>query len=125
MKEVNKLTMRLTMVLAVCLFVIPAVTRAITIEAETFVSSHNQGGLPIYLVSCSGASGGYAVEGFDHVGDWIQVAFSTSGSATYIDSLRSAGRLNEESDIRVTYLGSGPGGSDLISTFHTIGLGIS
>lgn len=107
------------------ILVFPITIHALTIEAENFISSHDEGGTQIYVVACSGASGGYAVEGFDYVGDWIELAFSTSGSATYVDSLRSAGLLGAQSDIRATYLGAGPGGTDLTSTFHTVGKGIS
>ncbi|MGQ9604106.1 MAG: hypothetical protein ACUVUU_07815 [bacterium] len=116
---------RIVVIILACLFIIPVIAEAITIEAEGFISSHDEGGVAIYVVACSGASGGYAVEGFDYVGDWIEIAFSIAQSATFIDSLRSAGLLYEESDIIATYLGAGPGSSDLTSIFHTVGKGIS
>lgn len=96
----------------------------IVVEAENFVNHYNAGGLDIVWVSCSGASGGRAVEGFDTTGDWIEIAVNVPETYVYVDSLRSAGELDAESDIELKIFGAEPGGTDVTSGYHTIGLGI-
>ncbi len=102
----------------------PALALAFALEAEDFVASHDEGGVSIYVTSCSGASGGLAVEGFDFVGDWIELSLNLSQPGSFVDTLRSAGLLEAENDVRITYVGAGPEGSDLTSSFHTVGFGI-
>ena len=97
---------------------------AIVVEAESFVSSYNAGGDPIVVVDCSGASGGKAVEGFDTAGDWIEVMLNVPEAYGYVDSVRSAGYLEEEADLATTVFGAAPGGEDVMSAYHTVGLGI-
>lgn len=96
----------------------------IVIEGETFVASQDLGGLPIAWTYCSGASGGKAVDGLDIPGEWIELVLETPDVGSFTDSLRSAGLLDEESDLRSTVVNGGPGGTDLVSSFHTVGLGI-
>ena len=97
---------------------------SILVEAESFVASHDSGGSSIVIVPCASASGGQAVDGFDHVGDWIEVVVSVSQVGAYADSLRSAGDTGRLSEIGATIFGGGPGGSDLSSTYDTVGFGI-
>jgi hypothetical protein len=95
------------------------------VEAESYVASHNAGGLSIYVTACSGASEGYAVEGYDYPGDWIEVILNMPETGTFADSLRSASTpTGIESDYASTIFAGGIGGQDLISAFHTVGLGI-
>jgi len=101
-----------------------SMTNEIVIEAEDLTDFHDIGGTLIHLVTCSGASGGHAVEGFDTPGEWIEIVFQVDSAGIYADSLRSAGNLGWESDLRVTIFNSGPQGEDLYSTFHTYGQGI-
>jgi hypothetical protein len=101
-----------------------AAPAAILVEAESFVASHNAGGGIIYTVSCSGASGGYAVEGVDTVGDWIEMMVTIPETYGYSDSLHSAGSYGIESDFAMTIFGASPGGGDAASAYHTVGLGI-
>ena len=97
--------------------------QGILVEAETFISYHNEGGdIPI-VVSCSAASNGLAVEGFDYPGDWIEVSL-TVWNGSFTDSITSAGLLDSASTIRATIFGAGPGGSQLTSSFSTYGAGI-
>lgn len=96
----------------------------IMIEAEDYVASHDIGGAVIQTVSCSAASGGEAVEGFDTPGEWIEVVLNVSHVGSYADWIRSAGLTGYESDLQSTVFGGGPGGADLVSTYHTVGLGI-
>jgi len=121
-EEVNRLTRLL--VLAPIVLLLPGLAFGLVLEAEDFVAYHDEGGVSIYVVSCSGASGGLAVEGFDTVGDWIELDLEIAEAGSFVDTLRSAGLLVEESDLMITYLGAGPEGSDLTSTFHTFGQGI-
>jgi hypothetical protein len=114
----------LAMMLAVIL--LPALIYAhdITVEAESYTNSFNAGGTAIYSTACSGASGGYAVEGFDAPGDWIEVTLTTPELAAYGDTLRSAGLYGYESDMRITIMNGAQGGGDLESYYHPVGLGI-
>ncbi|MFZ1947096.1 MAG: hypothetical protein WAW06_06085 [bacterium] len=98
--------------------------QAVTAEAENFIASYNAGGEEIYWLGCSGASGGRAVEGVDTAGDWIEIAVDVPTTYGYADTLRSAGNTLEESYFQVTIPGACPGGGDVVSTYHTVGLGI-
>jgi hypothetical protein len=97
---------------------------AVVIEAEDYVTAHDEGGATIYITTCSGASGGRAIEGFDWPGDWIEVVFNVSEAGSMADSLRSAGVENVASGFKSTIVGAGPGGVDLSSSYDTMGLGI-
>ena len=112
--------------LAACLVLLvwASAAPAIVVEAESFVGSYNVGGDPIAVVDCSGASGGKAVEGFDTAGEWIEVILNVPEPYAYVDSVRSAGYLQEETDLATTVFGAAPGGEDVISAYHLVGLGI-
>jgi hypothetical protein len=60
------------------------------LEAENMIDSLNAGGDPILKASCTSASGGYAVDGVDADGEWIEIAFQIWESTCFTDSLRSA-----------------------------------
>ena len=96
----------------------------VLVEAENFVNSYNAGGDEIIVVTCSAASGGFAVEGFDAPGDWIEIGVTVPETYLYVDSLRSAGDLDVQSGIGLTVFGASPGGSDVTSGYRTVGLGI-
>ena len=115
---------RLLLLAGLVLLLSTSGAQAIIIEAESFVASHNAGGSTITVVSCSGASGGYAVEGFDTPGDWIEMILNVPEIYGYADSLRSAGEYGFASDIRSTIFGADPNGWDVLSTYHTMGQGI-
>ncbi len=78
----------------------------------------------IYVTACSGASGGYAVEGFDFPGDWVELILETYENESRVDRLRSGGDLGVASQLRSTIFGGGPLGEDLVSDFATMGAGI-
>jgi len=109
--------------LFICLAAGTACAQGILVEAETFLSYHNEGGSIPYVVSCSAASNGLAVEGFDYPGDWIEVTL-TAWNGSFVDSLRSAGLPDSASTIMTTVFGAAPGGGDLSSVFSTYGMGI-
>jgi len=80
-----------------CLWAAAAFAQTIRVEAEDYLAEgggfHDEGGVAIGDVSCSAASpagAGRAVEGFDYVGDWIQIRFTLATASCLIDSLRSA-----------------------------------
>lgn len=98
--------------------------QAIIVEAEDYVASYDAGGTAIYVTACSGASGGYAIEGFDHPGDWIEIVLNIGENESRYDWLRSAGDDGKTSDLRSTIYGAGPAGEDHVSDFSTQGLGI-
>jgi len=114
------------LVAVACLIILSAGTAqaAIVVEAENFGNHYNAGGNDIAWVSCSAASGGRAVEGFDTTGDWIEIAVTVPDTYVYVDSLRSAGLAGAESDVELKIFGAEPGGTDVTSGYHTIGLGI-
>ncbi len=70
-----------------------AFSQTLRLEAENFIASHNIGGGDVYVRSCSAASGGYAVDGLDREGEWIQLALELPESFCFFDSVRSAGSL--------------------------------
>jgi hypothetical protein len=110
----------------VALFFASANAQSIRVEAESYiyVAYHDEGGVALNVVSCSGASGGQAVEGFDFPGDWIEVILEVPENGSFCDSLRSGGLTAHECDLQSTVFGAGPLGEDLVSAFHTIGEGI-
>lgn len=78
--------------LLVLLLVIFATALAdLRLEAEIMVDSHDLGGVPIGIVSCSAASGFRAVDGLDVDGEWLQLQFTLDAPACFVDSVRSAG----------------------------------
>jgi hypothetical protein len=123
-KEVKSLVRVIAIIGLVVLTFATANAQTIVVEAENYVTFSNKGGTTIYVTSCSGASGGLAVEGFDWVGDWIEVVVNIPEAGSYADSLRSAGLLSIASEIQSTVLNGEPGGGDHISTFNMVGLGI-
>jgi hypothetical protein len=123
-KEVNLLARLLLALIFIALLSSSAGAESIWVEAEAYTASFDAGGLAIYITGCSGASGGMAVEGFDYPGDWIELKLTVGESGAFVDSLRSGGLLNAESDIRATIYGAGTVGDDLVSDFHTYGYGV-
>jgi hypothetical protein len=111
-------------VLAVAVLAATAASAAVKVEAESYVASYNIGGNGIGIVSCSAASGGYAVEGFDVVGEWIEMMVTIPETYGYADTLRSAGEYGVESDIAMAIFSAYPGGGDVSSAYHTVGEGI-
>jgi len=116
-----KLTAVLTaaMLLPACLY-----AHDITLEAEDYTYWHNEGNTTIYETPCSGASGGYAMEGFDYVGDWIEYELTVFVAGAYADTLRSACLYGLQSHVRVTIYGGAPGGGDITSEYQPVGMGI-
>jgi hypothetical protein len=115
---------KIAVIAAALLLAAAGATAAIVVEAESFVASHNAGGGSIFWLSCSGASGGRAVEGFDAVGDWIEIMVTITETYGYSDSLRSAGEYSIQSDISMIIFGAYPGGGDATAAYHTVGEGI-
>ena len=123
-KEVKFLARALAIIVLTILMFSAANAQTITVEAELYVTYYNAGGTTIYVTSCSGASGGLAVEGFDWTGDWIEVVLNIPEAGSYADTLRSAGVASVESEIHSTIINGDPGGGDLNSVFNMVGLGI-
>ncbi len=112
------------LVLSVLALVAPAANAVpIILEAEDYVGSFNVGGEPIYVTSCSGASGGYAVEGYDYPGDFIELRAEIGQAGEYDDILRSGGDLYVFSGHLATYRIQG-GSTFGFATFSTYGMGI-
>jgi hypothetical protein len=101
-----------------------ASAQSIIVEAENYLTYYNAGGTTIYVTSCSAASGGLAIEGFDWTGDWIEYAVNIPVAGAYADSVRAAGLIAVESEFQSTIFGGAPGGGNLVSTFNMLGLGI-
>ena len=118
---VVKMLLMLTMILVVCA---PASAQPITLEAESYVAHHDEGGSAIYVTACGAASGGLAIEGFDFPGDWIEVALVLGQNESMANRIRSGGDVGVATDLQSTVFGAGPMGEDLISPFPTQGVGI-
>jgi hypothetical protein len=75
-------------------------------EAENYVAfdTVNAGGGVISLFPCAGASGGYALDGFDWPGDSIILSIAPPLVGTWSDSLRSAGALKLVRGFHVEFL---------------------
>lgn len=114
----------LTAVLAASLLPASIYAHDLTVEAESYTASFNAGGTGIYVTYCSGASGSYAVEGFDAAGDWIEVTLTTPELGAYGDTLRSAGIYGIQGDVRITIFNAGQGGEDVTSYYQPLGQGI-
>lgn len=95
----------------------------IILEAEDYVSAWNMGGDPIYITLCSGASGGYAVEGYDYIGDFIELRVVLPRAGQYDDILRSGGELYEFSEHFARFRREN-GGTITFTTYSTMGMGI-
>lgn len=100
-----------------------ATAAPIILEAEDYVAAFNVGGDPIYVTSCPGASGGYAVEGYDYPGDFIELEVDIAQAGDYDDILRSGGELYEWSDHFAGYRIKG-GATFSYAMFYTYGMGI-
>jgi hypothetical protein len=124
LEEVKYLLKSLVVLLVLILLSASIYAHEITLEAEDYTSSFNTGGESIYVTACSGASGGYAVEGFDSPGEWIEITLTTPELGAYADTLRSAGLYGYESDMRITIMNGAEGGGDIQSYYDPIGLGI-
>jgi len=105
------------------LLVSAAFADTIILEAEDYVASYNAGGDPIYVTYCSGASGYYAVDGFDTAGDFIELRVVLDMAAEYDDTLRSAGELFEFSQIRAKFRREGHA-TFAYSSYMTYGYGL-
>jgi hypothetical protein len=70
-----------------------ASSETLRLEAEDLIDSHNISGGDIYIRGCSAASEGYAVDGLDREGEWIQLALDLTEGFCFVDSVRSAGSL--------------------------------
>lgn len=105
------------------LLVSAAFADTIILEAEDYVASYNAGGDPIYVTYCSGASGGYAVDGYDTAGDYIELRVVLDMAAEYDDTLRSAGLLYEFSQHRTRFRREGSA-TFAYSSYMTYGYGL-
>lgn len=95
----------------------------LVLEAEDYIASYDAGGVSIHVTSCSGASGGLAVEGYDHIGDWIELRVTLPESGAYADMFRSAGDDLVYSDHTATIRVEG-GNTVASSTYQTMGMGV-
>ena len=113
----------LLFVAALALVTMPAASLPIFLEAEDYIASYNAGGVSIYVTSCSGASGGLAVEGYDYPGDWIEMRVVLPEGGAYEDWFRSAGEDLAASDHVVTIRVEGA--EDVATSgYHTVGMGV-
>jgi hypothetical protein len=56
---------------------------SVLVEAESYVDAMNIGGASIMSVVCTSASEGYAVDGLDIAGEWIEVKVTLLDEACY------------------------------------------
>lgn len=104
----------------------PCPAAGFRIEAESMIDAHDEGGIPIALVSCSYASGGVAVSGLDSPGDWIEFRLELRTAISFVDSLRSAGLKGEQRTFSVLFVAAGdPVGAPGDTVTSGPGLGFS
>ena len=101
-----------------------SVSQTVTVEAETFTAYENIGGAPIDVVGCSHASGGWAVDGFDIVEEWIRLLVTFPEDGLYTNRLRSAGPAGQTSTVRLTLVTASKDGDIQVSEIETYGYGI-
>jgi hypothetical protein len=98
----------------------------VEIEGELYYAygSNNEGGLPIHVTACSGASEGHYADGIDYSGDWIELAIDLPEAICYAASIRFQGPVGAEHALRLTMLDTGNGGPDLSAEFSFVGAGV-
>ena len=97
----------------------------ITVEMEDFLTSYDEGGYDIRILSCAGASGNLVVEGFDAVGDQLTFNVNFEVAGRYAASLKQAAVTGAHNEIKLTVERAGPGGSDQEASFDVVGQGIT
>ena len=75
------------------------------------------------MSTCADASGGLAVNGMDAPGDWIELAFTLSDAACFVDSLRSAGEVGIVRRFVVEFFAAAPPAADTLTTGPGRGFG--
>jgi len=107
----------------------PAITQVlagdILIEAEDMIDSHDLLGAPIAIVTCSAASGGLAVDGWDREGEWIDLRLDLTTAACLSEGVRSAGYAQQVREFAI-YFKSNPQttlSSDTLTTVEGTGIG--
>jgi hypothetical protein len=118
---VVKMLLVFLLMLVVCM---SANAQPIIVEAESYVASHDEGGAAIHVTACGAASGGFAIEGFDFPGDWIEVALVLGDNKSMACRIRSGGDVGVATDLQSTVFGAGTMGEDLVSPYPTQGVGI-
>ena len=73
----------------------------ILVEGETYVASHDLGGYSIHVTYCSSASGGYAADGLDIPGEWIELDVTLAEAHAYRARLALQGWPDESSTLRL------------------------
>lgn len=98
----------------------------IRLEAEHYTAFHDIGGYPVSVVSCSGASGGLAVDYLDRAGEWIELALSLPEETTFADSLRSGQLIGRSAVLRIEFFPAEalePVARDSVTTLQGRGIG--
>lgn len=77
--------MVIPLALGLTMLVTPIASSAImvVVEAESYVDSYDTGGASIMPVLCTSASEGYAVDGLDLPGEWIELKATVQDEACY------------------------------------------
>ena len=101
-----------------------SVSQTVTVEAEAFTASEDIGGSVIHVVGCSYASGGWAVDGFDIVEEWIRVLVTFPEDGLYTNRLRSAGPAGQTSTVRLALVTASKEKDIQVSEVETYGYGI-
>jgi hypothetical protein len=101
------------------------VIEPLAIELENYDSYDDLGGELIHKQSCGAASGGWAVEGFDTVGETLVYQATFDHDGLYAGILTAAATKNVRNQVTITVEGAGPGGEDQSAVFEVVGLGIT
>jgi hypothetical protein len=91
----------------------------ILLEGESYVASHDLGGYSIHIVSCQSASGGYAADGIDQPGEWIELDLTLAGTHGYAARLALQGWPDETSTLHLTLIPQAGGDAPTADFSHT------
>lgn len=92
---------------ALAVTAVPCQAAGLRVEVEDLTTFYNYSGTTIGTVSCSGASGQFAIQGVDFPGEWIEIPFTLTSTVAFVDSLRSSGYTNERRQFSVHFISEG------------------
>jgi len=97
---------------------------SVLVEAESYTDGYDMGGASIMPVACTSASGGFAVDGLDIPGEWIEVKATVADEACYALALGFQAPYAEPISTRVTVYDDGHSTVEGVVGIDLIGEGL-
>jgi hypothetical protein len=88
---------------------LPVSSQTLAVEAEDYVSAHDEGGVAIQPVPGSSCSSGYLLVGLDFTGDWAEYDLSVADFGWYSFEIRCRGVFNQAYVLRLVFTPAGSG----------------